>query len=524
MKRKILVVTIMMLMIVTSFNFLGFANENMTNENKLEKIKNAIKENNAQWTAGFNSIFTPEGDNDYDLYGCMKETIPIDEYVIIESCFSLPDSFDWRNVDGKNYVTSVKVQGPCGSCAAFGTIGALEAVVQIEFDEIFDCDLSEAFLFFCGDGSCNSGWSNAGAVDFVEYMGVVDELCFPYKPKEMDCDEKASNWAQRLVTVRSTGLVRGPTAIKEALINFGPVVTHLAQYEDYLSYTGGIYEHVWGEFTGWYHANTIIGYNDDPGYWICKETAGEGWGEDGFLRIKYGECEIDEIAYYFDGIGGNIQPCKPKNVYPSDGASNVDNDVNISWESRDVNGDSVTYSIYFNEGIDVDNNREPIVEGLIDNFFQVEDLKKYTFYSFRIIAEDEHGSQHTSDDIRFSTRLPLSPIIDGPTEARIGRECRYTASSTDVDGEDYYWFFEWGNVEDSGWFGPYDPQDVVTASYSWQEEGDYTIKARYNQDGLISDWGALEVSILKNKPFNPFIRFLENHTHLFPLIRQILGL
>ena len=186
MKRKILVVTIMMLMFVTSFNFLGSANENMTNENKLEKIKNAIKENNAQWTAGFNSIFTPDGENGKRFPGCQKEMIPIYEYVIIESCFSLPDSFDWRNVDGKNYITPVKVQGPCSSCAAFGTIGALEAVVQIEYDEIFDCDLSEAFLFFCGDGSCDTGWSNMEAVDFVENMGIVDELCFPYKPKQMD--------------------------------------------------------------------------------------------------------------------------------------------------------------------------------------------------------------------------------------------------------------------------------------------------------------------------------------------------
>jgi hypothetical protein len=340
----------------------------------------------------------------------------------------------------------------------------------------------------------------------------------------MDCDEKASNWAQRLVTVGSTGLVRGPTAIKEALINFGPVVTRLAQYEDIKSYTGGIYEHVWGEFTC-YHANTIIGYNDDPGYWICKETAGEGWGEDGFLRIKYGECEIDETAYYFDGIGGNIQPCKPKNVYPSDGASNVDTDVNIDWESGDINGDAVEYSIYFNEGLAVNDNIELIVEGLTDNFFQVEDLKKDTFYSFRIIVEDEHGSQHTSDDITFSTRLPLPPIIEGPMEAKIRRECTYTASPTDVDGVDYYWFFEWGDGEDSGWFGPHGPHDDVTASYSWQEEGDYTVKARYNQDGLKSDWGTLEVSMPKTKTINtPFLTFLESHPHLFQLLRQILEL
>ena len=111
-------------------------------------------------------------------------------------------------------------------------------------------------------------------------------------------------------------------------------------------------------------------------------------------------------------------------------------------------------------------------------------------------------------------------------EARIRRECTYTALPTDVDGVDYYWFFEWGDGEDSGWFGPYGPHYVVTASYSWQEKGNYTVKVRYNQDGLISDWGTLEVSMPKTKSYinTPFLRFLENHPHLFPLLRQIMGL
>ena len=44
---------------------------------------------------------------------------------------SLPDEFDWRNVDGKNYVSPVRDQAKCGSCYAFGTLGMLEARVRI---------------------------------------------------------------------------------------------------------------------------------------------------------------------------------------------------------------------------------------------------------------------------------------------------------------------------------------------------------------------------------------------------------
>ena len=44
---------------------------------------------------------------------------------------SLPEEFDWRNVDGKNYVSPVRNQGSCGSCYAFGTLAMFEARVRI---------------------------------------------------------------------------------------------------------------------------------------------------------------------------------------------------------------------------------------------------------------------------------------------------------------------------------------------------------------------------------------------------------
>lgn len=43
----------------------------------------------------------------------------------------LPESFDWRDVNGVNYVSPVRDQGSCGSCYAFASAANLESQVRI---------------------------------------------------------------------------------------------------------------------------------------------------------------------------------------------------------------------------------------------------------------------------------------------------------------------------------------------------------------------------------------------------------
>jgi len=79
----------------------------------------------------------------------------------------------------------------------------------------------------------------------------------------------------------------------------------------------------------------------------------------------------------------------------------------------------------------------------------------------------------------------------------------------------------------SDWIGSYESGEVCEITNMWYLKGTYEIKVKSKDRwGYESDWSdPLQVSMPKNKPINtPFLRFLENHLRMFPLLRQLLGL
>ena len=85
---------------------------------------------------------------------------------------------------------------------------------------------------------------------------------------------------------------------KSILAAKGPMVAGLAVYQDFYSYTSGVYRHTTGSLVG-YHAVSVVGYDDNQRCWICKNSWGAGWGESGWFRIGYGEAGMDtQFAFY----------------------------------------------------------------------------------------------------------------------------------------------------------------------------------------------------------------------------------
>ena len=84
----------------------------------------------------------------------------------------LPESFSWRDKDGVDYTTSVKNQEPCAACESFAMVSIIETLVQYKVGYPFDCDLSEAHLFFYSGGTTEWGVNVTDAANYLIDHGV----------------------------------------------------------------------------------------------------------------------------------------------------------------------------------------------------------------------------------------------------------------------------------------------------------------------------------------------------------------
>ncbi len=125
----------------------------------------------------------------------------------------------------------------------------------------------------------------------------------------------------------------------------------------------------------------------------------------------------------------------------------------------------------------------------------------------------------------FFNSPPEKPTITGPTSAKYGEEHTYEITATDPDDNDIYYYIDFGDDTEEIIKGPYDSGETTRVKHTWERQGTYVIKVKsrdtYDEK---SDWVTLEVSMPKNKAINtPFLNFLESHPHMFPLLRQLLG-
>ncbi len=237
---------------------------------------------------------------------------------------NLPSSYHWNNVDGIDYTTEVKNQNPAPTCEAYALCVSLETKAQYQIGYPYDCDLSEAHLFFNSGGTCDWGVDIQESVEYLIYQGIPDEGCYPDPHRPYDHHyESVTGWENRSIKIKEWGWVeKEEESIKQALIEYGPLVICQMTRKDLDYYKSGIYMPRISSPIQRGHVVAIIGYDDNERYWTVRNSGGSSWGEEGHFRISYDAFDsYYSFIYpfyggtgilYIDGIYGNLKPDIPK--------------------------------------------------------------------------------------------------------------------------------------------------------------------------------------------------------------------
>ncbi|DAC72533.1 MAG TPA: hypothetical protein DSN98_04650 [Thermoplasmata archaeon] len=113
-------------------------------------------------------------------------------------------------------------------------------------------------------------------------------------------------------------------------------------------------------------------------------------------------------------------------------------------------------------------------------------------YTITLTVTDALGHIATDDTevfIETPNSPPEIPTIDGPTTGRPGEFYEYSITSSDSNGDNLFYFIDWGDNMTSGWIGPFFSGAIIHQEHVWSDRGSYMIKAKVkDQHGAESNW------------------------------------
>lgn len=206
--------------------------------------------------------------------------------------------------------------------------------------------------------------------------------------------------------------------------------------------------------------------------------------------------------------GSNQAPLTPSTPNgPSSGSIGVS--YSYSTSTTDPDGDNVKYGWDWDGDGTVDEWTSFYTSGT--TISTSHSWSSSGTYNIKVKAEDSNGAQSSFSQTLGVTiacnNPPSTPTLSGPSSGKVGVAYTYSATSTDPDGDQIYYWFDWGDGTNTGWIGPYMSGMTANTAHIFTSKGTYAIKVKVKDDpgGLESSWETMTVSMpkTKNEGFTP---------------------
>jgi formylglycine-generating enzyme required for sulfatase activity len=218
---------------------------------------------------------------------------------------------------------------------------------------------------------------------------------------------------------------------------------------------------------------------DDPWWTLYGGLEASGGVKMEVLGHSIADYESPAIIGYRLALAqaqSNSPPNLPFSPFPADATVVQNLDVDLSWSGGDLDGDGVSYDVYF-EADDV------IPDVLVSDdqvglAYDPGTLNANTHYYWRVVAQDEHGATNPGPVWEFTTAIgntcPIELSLQFPTVNELNVTVNGSATSACSSITRLNW--QWGDgVSDDQWF---------PASHTYAVSGTYPITVTaYNDLG-----------------------------------------
>ena len=359
------------LLILLCWSVSNYAQQNRLSEamERISKTNNIIKEKDFKWKAALTSISLLSKEEFKKRCGIISDTTfkGLEQKQYGKKLYE-----EWKNiknnglekttlsVNWQNWMSNIEDQGNCGNCWAHAATGVTEGLLHYSYGQNINIDLNEMEITdnaICADGcnGCDYGHVECGLLYIRDYENTSENHW--QFPNRTNAYYSISSYSKESESIN---------AIQLALAS-SPVWATMSVYEDFQDYSTGIYEYTYGDYVG-DHAITIVGYDneDDTDYWLCKNSWGSNWGENGYFKIKFGECGIDSygnfvtattnshsfasfVPQFFSQPSNAVQYSKEDEITYIEGSCTLNNNVSIPTNKHIyiLSNSSINFNLYF---------------------------------------------------------------------------------------------------------------------------------------------------------------------------------